>query len=96
MKEEKWLRGERLKSERTEAESIYNIFKEKLEIEDKGKIVAIDMDSKNILAKDYDLNFFFSIFLYFSNDVKAIVGEEVSKNPIRRSYLVWLNYYEGI
>jgi hypothetical protein len=26
------------------------------------------------------LNSFFSIFLYFSNDVKAIVGEEVSKN----------------
>ena len=30
-------RGERLKSERTEAESIYNIFKEKLEIEIKAR-----------------------------------------------------------
>jgi hypothetical protein len=49
-------RGERLKRERTEAENIYNIFKERLEIEDKGKIVAIDLDSKKILAKDYDLN----------------------------------------
>jgi hypothetical protein len=49
-------RGERLKWERTEADNIHNIFKEKLEMEDKGKIVAIDMDSKKILTKDYDLN----------------------------------------
>jgi hypothetical protein len=49
-------RGERLNYEKKEGDRIYNIFKEELETNDKGKIVAIDIDAKEIIAKNYDAN----------------------------------------
>jgi hypothetical protein len=47
-------RGDRRKSELSEGEKVYAIFKEQLEKDDKGKIVAIDIDEKRIISKDYD------------------------------------------
>jgi hypothetical protein len=47
-------RGDRMKSEKVEGDKIYNLFREQLEKHDRGKIVAIDIDSKKIISKDYD------------------------------------------
>jgi hypothetical protein len=49
-------RGDRMKSEKVEGDSVYNLFKQQLEKHDEGKIVAIDIDAKRIISKDYDKN----------------------------------------
>ena len=48
-------RGNRLNQEKLESDNIYAIFKEELEKNDKGKIVAFDIDEEKILSKDYNL-----------------------------------------
>lgn len=46
-------RGNRTTKEKGEGDRMYNMFKDELEKYDRGKIVAIDIDTKEIIAKDY-------------------------------------------
>ena len=48
-------RGERLRKETEEGDKLYEQFREELEKNHMGKIVALDVDSKKIIALDYDL-----------------------------------------
>ena len=48
-------RKERVLAEEEEYERVYAQFKDLLEVTDKGKIVAIDIDNTCIIGKDYDL-----------------------------------------
>jgi hypothetical protein len=48
-------RRKRLKIEKAQSDIIYDLFREELEKKDKGKIIAIDLDEKTIVGKDYKL-----------------------------------------
>lgn len=48
-------RGDKLKNEIQEGEEVYNLFKDELELNHNGKMVAIDMDEKKIIALDFDI-----------------------------------------
>jgi hypothetical protein len=48
-------RGEHLKMIREEANLVYAAFKDELEEKHKGKIIAVDIDAKEILAMDYEV-----------------------------------------
>lgn len=48
-------RGERLFQEKEEGDKIFNEVQGELGIEQKGKIIAIDIDSRKIIAQDFDM-----------------------------------------
>ncbi|RJQ26194.1 hypothetical protein C4565_07260 [Candidatus Parcubacteria bacterium] len=72
-------RGETRKKELEEGEQTYNLFKEELEKTDSGKLVALDLDNKKIIAKDYSIEGLVSLLKESGNSSRLLI-RRIGKN----------------